>query len=320
MTTEIVTADIGGTHARFAIAAIAAGRVVSVGTETVLRAADYPGLPAAFAAFAARAGRVLPPRAAFAVAAPITPGLLRFTNSDWTIEQATLAADLGLSAMTLINDFGAVAHAVADLLADPGPHFRHLCGPDSAVPALGNISIIGPGTGLGIAQLLRTATGNHVIATEGAHIGFAPVDAFDDALLARLRPRYGRLSVERLISGPGLRNFIGAATPDDDKTLWTAAIAGTDPAAAAALARFAMTLGSFAGDAALIHYPVATIIAGGLGLRLADYLPTSGFAERFVAKGRYERVLAALPVKLLVHPQPGLHGAAAAFACEHRGD
>jgi glucokinase len=316
--TEIVAADIGGTHARFAIARIAAGRVAAIGAETVLRAADFTGLPAAWAAFAAVAGRPLPPRAAFGVAAPITPGLLRFTNSHWTIDQATLAADLGLTTVTLINDFGAVAHAVADLLADPAAHFRHLCGPDTPVPPLGNISIIGPGTGLGIAQLLRTPGGYHVIATEGAHIGFAPVDDFDDALLARLRPRYGRLSVERLVSGPGLRNFLGHDIADDDTTLWTAAIAGTDPDAAAALARFAMTLGSFAGDAALMHYPVATVIAGGLGLRLADYLPGSGFADRFVAKGRYRPVLAAVPVKLLIHPQPGLHGAAAAFAQEHR--
>ena len=314
----IVAADIGGTHARFAIARVANGGVVALGAECVLRTADYPGLPAAWAAFAATVHRPLPSCAAFAVAAPITPGLLRFTNSDWIIDPATLAAELGLRTVTLINDFGAVAHAVADLLADPAAHFRSLCGPDVAVPAIGNISIIGPGTGLGIAQLLRTATGNHVIATEGAHIGFAPVDAFDDALLARLRPRYGRVSVERLVSGPGLRNFCAADPPDDDKTLWTAAIAGTDPDAAAALARFAMTLGSFAGDAALMHYPVATVIAGGLGLRLADYLPGSGFAERFVAKGRYRAVLAALPVKLLVHPQPGLHGAAAAFAQQHR--
>ena len=318
MTTEIVTADIGGTHARFAIAAIADGRVLSVGAETVLRAADFAGLPAAYAAFAAQAGRALPPRAAFAVAAPITPGLLRFTNSDWTVDPATIAADLGISAVTLINDFGAVAHAVGDLLANPAAHFRHLCGPEVAVPPLGNISIIGPGTGLGIAQLLRTPGGNHVIATEGAHIGFAPVDAFDDAVLARLRPRYGRVSVERLISGPGLRNFLAHDVADEDKALWTAAIAGTDADAAAALARFAMTLGSFAGDAALMHYPVATIIAGGLGLRLADYLATSGFADRFIAKGRYTAILAALPVKLLVHPQPGLHGAAVAFALEHR--
>lgn len=316
--TEIVAADIGGTHARFAVARIAAGRVAALGAETVLRAADYPGLPAAFAAFAALAGRSLPSRAAFAVAAPITPGLLRFTNSDWTINPATLAADLNLSAVTLINDFGAVALAVGDLLANPDAHFRALCGPDVPVPLLGNISIIGPGTGLGIAQLLRTTTGNHVIATEGAHIGFAPVDDFDDALLARLRPIYGRVSVERLVSGPGLRNFLTHYVPDDDKALWAAAIAGTDAPSAAALARFAMTLGSFAGDAALMHYPVATIIAGGLGLRLADYLPTSGFAARFTAKGRYQPVLAALPVKLLVHPQPGLHGAAAAFAMEHR--
>lgn len=315
--TEIVVGDIGGTHARFALARIGGG--VDVGPETVLRAADHAGLASAWRAFAATAGRPLPRAAAFAVAAPITPGLLRFTNSHWTIDPEMLAADLGLDAVTLINDFGAVAHAVGELLAKPEPHFRHLCGPDIAVPQYGNVSIIGPGTGLGIAQLLRTPGGNHVIATEGAHIGFAPVDAFDDELIARLRPHFGRLSVERLVSGPGLRNYLPVDAPvfEDDKALWTAAIAGADPHASAALSRFAMTLGSFAGDAALMHYPVGTIIAGGLGLRLADYLPHSGFAARFVAKGRYTDVLSALPVKLLVHPQPGLHGAAVAFAREH---
>jgi len=316
--TDVVVADVGGTHARFAIARIEAGRI-DVGTETVLRAADHLGLESAWRAFAASAGRPLPRAAAFAVAAPITPGLLRFTNSPWTIDPAGIAAELGLDAVTLINDFGAVAHAVGDLLATPDQHFRHLCGPDSAIPRFGNLSIIGPGTGLGIAQLLRTPGGNHVIATEGAHIGFAPVDAFEDALLARLRPHFGRLSVERLVSGPGLRNFFGPDAPafDDDKALWTAAIAGTQPHASAALARFAMTLGSFAGDAALMHYSVGTIIAGGLGLRLADYLPTSAFAARFVAKGRYTDMLSTLPVKLLLHPQPGLLGAAVAFVQEH---
>ncbi|MBC7506157.1 MAG: glucokinase [Sandarakinorhabdus sp.] len=316
MTTQIVTADIGGTHARFAIAEITDGCVQSLGPEIVLRAADYPGVGAAWTAFAAAIGRPLPSAAAFAVAAPITPGLLRFTNSPWIIDPGTLAADLGLDTATIINDFAAVAYAVSAL---PQAAFRQLCGPDIALPRLGNISIIGPGTGLGIAQLLRTTNGDHVIATEGAHIGFAPVDAFDDALLARLRHRHGRVSVERLVSGPGLRNFLDPEIPfaGDDKALWSAAFAGTDAAAGFALARFAMTLGSFVGDAALMHYPVGIVIAGGLGLRLADYLPTSGFAARLVAKGRYETRLAALPVKLLTHPQPGLYGAAAAFAKDH---
>jgi glucokinase len=122
--------------------------------------------------------------------------------------------------------------------------------------------------------------------------------------------------VERIVSGPGLRELLARGAPPypDDTALWTAAIAGSEPFAAAALARFAGALGSFAGDAALVHYPVGVIIAGGLGLRLADYLPTSDFAARFAAKGRYQSVMAALPVKLLTHAQPGLYGAAAAFA------
>jgi glucokinase len=312
---EIVVADIGGTHARFALARLAPGAAPQLGEPVTLRAADHAGIASAWTAFAAAIGRPLPRAAAFAVAAPITPGLLRFTNSHWVIDPASLAGDLGLDDHLLVNDFGAVAHAVAALLAEPAAHFRWLCGPDSPLPAIGNISIIGPGTGLGIAQLLRTAAGYHVIATEGAHIGFSPVDAFEDAVHARLRARHGRTSVERIVSGPGLRELLAQGAPAfaDDKALWTAALAGSDAHAAAALARFAGALGSFAGDAALIHYPVGVIIAGGLGLRLADYLPTSDFAARFVEKGRYRPVMASLPVKLLTHAQPGLFGAAAAY-------
>ncbi len=313
---EIVVADIGGTHARFALATVAGGRVCDHGRETVLNTADHAGLPEALAAFAAALGRPLPAAAGLAVAAPITPGQLRFTNSHWVIDPATLAADCGLTTVTIVNDFAAVAHAVAGAAARD---FAHLCGPDVPLPALGNLSIIGPGTGLGIAQLLRLADHYHVIATEGAHIGFAPTDAVEDAVLARLRARHGRVSVERLVSGPGLAEWLDGDAPGyaDDRALWTAALAGQDRHAALALARFAGALGSFAGDAALIHYPVGVVIAGGLGLRLADYLPGSAFAARFAAKGRYRRVLEALPVKLLVQPSPGLRGAAAAFAQDH---
>jgi glucokinase len=100
----------------------------------------------------------------------------------------------------------------------------------------------------------------------------------------------------------------------DERALWTAALAGEDSLAVAALDRFCLTLGSVAGDIALAQGANAVVIAGGLGLRLAQHLPTSGFRDRFMAKGRFERRMSEIPVKIITYPQPGLFGAAAAFA------
>jgi glucokinase len=176
-----------------------------------------------------------------------------------------------------------------------------------------------------VAHVLRQDDGYHVIETEGGHVDFAPVDAIDDAILARLRNRLTRVSAERIVSGPGLANIYDyLATLDgqprramDDATLWKAALAGSDPVAAIALQRFCLSLGSVAGDLVLSQGAHGLVIGGGVGARIADMLPQSGFASRFTAKGRMAALLAATPVKLINHPEPGLFGAAAAFAKEH---
>jgi glucokinase len=103
----------------------------------------------------------------------------------------------------------------------------------------------------------------------------------------------------------------------DDRAIWALALEGKDSLAVAALDRFCLSLGAVAGDLALTHGPTGVVIAGGLGLRLKDHLLQSGFGERFVAKGRFRNLMASIPVKLITHPQPGLYGAAAAFAQEH---
>jgi glucokinase len=283
--TEIVAADIGGTHARFALATVAEGRVQALGPETVLRAADHASLQTAWEAFGATLDRPLPRAAAIAVACPIDGAVLKFTNNPWIIRPALIPEKLGVDTHILVNDFEAVAHAVAQ---SPDAGFRHLCGPDVPLPATGIISIVGPGTGTGVAQLLRTAGGYHVIATEGGHVDFAAVDAIEDAVLAGLRKSHPRVSAERIVSGPGLAaihaalaGIEGRATrPMDDKALWTAALDGSDSLAAAALDRFCLALGSFAGNTALSQGAAGVVIAGGLGLRLADHLPRSGFAQR----------------------------------------
>ncbi|HEX8308332.1 MAG TPA: glucokinase [Allosphingosinicella sp.] len=320
--TEIVAIDIGGTHARFALAQVEGGRVLRLGEESIFRTSEHDGLDSAWAAFAAAAGRALPSAAAIALAGPVEGEALKLTNNDWTIRPAGIAASLGVERFTLVNDFGAVAHAVAQL---GDAHFSHLCGPERALPEEGAISIVGPGTGLGIALLIRRGGGYQVVETEGGHMDFAPLDSVEDELLARLRLRYGRVSVERVASGPGLANFYGTLAGiegrdprmPDAKALWQSAMAGEDRLAAAALDRFCLSLGAIAGDIALAQGARAVVIGGGLGLRLAGHLPSSGFCGRFVAKGRFEGRMADIPVKIVTHAQPGLFGAAAAFAAEH---
>ena len=318
---DIVAADIGGTHARFAIAEVADGRVIALSDPFTLRTAEHVSLVAAWDAFAGMIGRRLPSAAAIAVAAPVNSGPIKLTNSSWLIDPEPLREELRLKRLTLVNDFGAVAHAVAHL---GDSHFRHLCGPRQPLPREGIISIVGPGTGLGVAQLLRRETGYDVVETEGGHAHFAPVDGFEDALLARLRSRYGRVSVERVASGQGLANIYALIAEEaglepgypDERALWSAALSAEDDLAAAALDRFCRALGSAAGDIALVQGARAVVIAGGLGLRLLEHLGRSGFRDRLVAKGRFEGMIDAMTVKIVTHPQPGLFGAAAAFASQ----
>jgi len=320
--TELVAVDIGGTHARFAVATIAGGEI-ALAAPVTLHTADHASFQLAWEAFAARAGRPLPPAAALAIAGPVGEEVIRFTNNPWTIRPGGLPREIGAARITLVNDFAAIAHAVARAAeAD----FLHLCGPDEPLPPAGTLSVVGPGTGLGVAHLWRNGTGAyHVQPTDGGHVAFAPLDAIDDAILARLRARYPRVSAERVVAGPAIVELYAAlcamegrpTAPHDDRALWALGLSGEDSLAAAAVERFCLSLGAVAGDIALAQGASGVVIAGGLGLRLRQTLLRSGFSARFAAKGRFEGLMARLPVKLITHPQPGLFGAAAAFAKEH---
>jgi len=323
VSTEIVTVDIGGTHARFALAAIAADGTIELGEPATLHTKDHASFQTAWQDFAQRQGGTLPPAVAIAVAGPVGGEMIRFTNNPWIIRPALIPEKLGAARYTVVNDFGAVGHAVA--CADQS-HFIHLAGPDADLPESGTISIVGPGTGLGVAHVWRDGAGSYrVQATEGGHIDYAPLDSIEDAILARLRQRYRRVSVERVVSGPGIADIYEALAAMegraiqslDDRTLWQLGTTGEDSLAAAAVDRFCLSLGAIAGDIALAQGASGVVIAGGLGLRIRDTLTRSGFASRFTAKGRFEGMMATLPVKLITHPQPGLFGAAAAFAKEH---
>ncbi|MEP7348852.1 MAG: glucokinase [Sphingorhabdus sp.] len=320
--TKIVSVDIGGTHARFALAEVDNGRVVELGEATTLKTAEHASFQTAWEDFGQISGVTLPRAAAIAIAGPVDADVIKLTNNPWIIRRALVCEKLAVDRYVIVNDFAAVGHAVAQAAPE---HFIHLTGPDVPLPDHGTISIVGPGTGLGVAHILRRAGDYHVQATEGGHIDFAPLDSIEDAVLARLRKRYRRVSVERVVAGPGISDIYetlasieGRAVQQlDDKTIWQIGTSGEDSLAAAAVDRFCLSLGSVAGDIALAQGGAAVVIAGGLGLRIKDALIRSGFAERFTAKGRFEALMASLPVKLITHPQPGLFGAAAAFAQEH---
>ncbi|MBV9529166.1 glucokinase [Sphingomonas sp.] len=319
---RIAAADVGGTHARFAVATIDGGRVIELGEPVTLKTAEHGSFQLAWQEFGRRASIELPNELAIAFAGPIAGDVLKMTNNPWVIRPALIKDRLGVDRYTIVNDFGAVAHAVASL---GDRDFKHVCGPERPLPEQGIITVLGPGTGLGVAILNRHGGSYDVIETEGGHVDFAPLDSLEDRILQQLRKNFRRVSVERLVAGRGLWNIyeaLGAIegldlTFHDDKELWGAALEYRDSLANAALDRFCLSLGAVSGDMALAQGAEAVVIAGGLGLRLSDHLPDSGFRDRFIAKGRFERRMDEMPVKLITHPQPGLFGAAAAFAGEH---
>lgn len=318
---EIAVVDIGGTNARFALA-----RLSETGIELsdIRRygTGDYSSLAAAWHGFARDHGNVLPRAASIAVAGAVGGETVKLANSPWVVRPRALHQELGLDQLTLVNDFGAIAHAV-DAFSEED--LEWLSGPRVGRPTEGVITVIGPGTGLGVAMVLRRSSGHHVIETEGGHMDFAPLDAIEEQILARLRSRHLRVSVERIVSGPGLANVYEAiaaieGTPAkmrDDPSLWAAAIGGSDELAATALDRFCMSFGSVAGDIALAQGASAVVLAGQLSKRIAEKLRGGNFIERFRSKGRYRSLMESIPILLCRHDEPGLYGAAAAFRKEH---
>ena len=323
--TDLVAIDVGGTHARFALASVGEDGTIALGEPVTLKTSDHVSLQTAWEEFERRVDGPAPRAAAIAIAGPVTGETVRMTNNSWVLHTGALDEQLGLDRVTVLNDFGAVAHAVARAPAD---QLVHITGPNLPLPERGTVSVIGPGTGLGVAHFHRYPGGYHVQATEGGHIEFAPLDAIDDWMLARLRKRHLRVSTERVHSGPGICEIYQAiATHEkreaeklDDRTIWQRGIAREDSLCAAAVERFCHSFGSLVGDYALAHGASAVVLAGGLGLRLREVLPHSAFGERFRFKGRYTQMMSGIPVKLITHPQPGLYGAAAAFAAEHLGE
>ena len=304
--------DVGGTNARFALVD-ATGHVRN---PRSFPARDYGSLAAVISEYLeTTAGRKRPPRAVIAVAGPVMDGEITFTNLDWQVSEGDLLATFEFEAVKLLNDFA--AQALACPLLDPedlspiGPRLRG-GGPDCP------IVVLGAGTGFGVAGLARGPFGDVAVATEGGHAGFAPAEEVELEIWRRLHAKYGRVSIERLLSGAGLFDIYKAlceigraeAACIDEKAVMDAGVAG-DAAAGAALDRFAAILGAVAGDLALTFGARGGVfVSGGIAPRMAGRLAGGEFRARFEAKGRLSPFVREIPTSLVLHPYPALLGAA----------
>jgi glucokinase len=306
--------DVGGTNARFAIAEMDGGRP-RLSDFKNLNCKDYPSLSAAIAAYfeGLPQGR-RPLEAVIAVAGPVTDGSIHFTNLGWRVTESELRDVLGFTKATLINDYAALALA-APVLA--GDDLRRL-GPDVPGHQGSTIAILGAGTGFGASALVRDRGCEAVLTTEGGHIGFAPIDALESEVRRILSLRYGRVSVERLMSGPGLLNLYtalielegvepGCETPDEV----TRKADEGDALALRTVQLFCDMLGSVAGDFALAYGALGGVfIAGGVAPKLMAHLDRSDFRRRFEAKGRFHGYLSSIPTFVITQPHAALLGSA----------
>lgn len=299
-------ADIGGTNARFA-------RVSEVGLPTAartLRVADHPGL--AEAALAYLDGERVA-EAVLAVATPVESDDIRFTNAPWSFRTPELKERLGVGRIAVINDFVAQALAMPHL----GQGEFEQIGAGEALPGR-PMAVIGAGTGLGVSGLVPGPNGAVALATEGGHVSFAPGNEREHALLRCLAARFGHVSDERVLSGPGLLNLAQALAEVEGVPLQA-----TTPEAVTREARegsaicletmrlFSELLGSAAGDLALTYGARGGVyLAGGLCLSLGELFDRAAFRRRFVDKGRMRRYLEPIPTFLVTRGDTGLLGAA----------
>lgn len=307
--TDRLLADIGGTHARFALAAPGGGPRDAL----TLRTRDHEDVVAAARAYLQEREVSV---AVFAVNGPVEDDLIQPTNTPWpAISIRDVTARLGLERLVAINDFVAQALAVPAL----GEHERRKLGGGEPV-AQRPIAVIGPGTGLGVAALLPTAAGWQPLPSEGGHVSFAPHDEVEAAVLSRLQARFGHISNERLLAGPGLVNLATALAEIDGvagdvtepREVIDRARAGSCPHCRAAVQRYPRILGAAAGDLAMTFLARGGVfIAGGMVGYLGELFDAARFREGFVAKGRFERFLEPIPTWLVTRGDTGLLGASA---------
>jgi glucokinase len=305
--------DIGGTNARFALADLGSARPRLISPRT-FQCERFATAEDAIDAYLDMLGAGRPRSAVIAVAGPVKDGEIAFTNGSWRLSERALAAR-GFKSASLINDFAALALGVAGLGADE----RQTIGPSVDAAAGETIAVIGAGTGFGVGAVVWAGEQPIALTTEGGHASFAPNDEVESELLKILRARFGRVSIERILSGPGLQNlysglaeYYGApAEAPAPEEITRQALSGEDHCSRETLDRFCAVFGSVAGDIALSFGALGGVyLAGGIAPDIIQHLQSSQFRRRFEAKGRFEDYMRQIPTGVVTQPHAALLGAA----------
>jgi glucokinase len=313
--------DIGGTNARFALLEPGGGFSRVAG----LPSGDFPDLGAAAARsleLLAGAGGEAVREAAIAVAGPVQGDRIELTNVDWRFSIAETRRRLGLDRLVVINDLAALAWALPAL--DAAQARPLLAGQDGAGGADGGVrAVVGVGTGLGVGVWTRAGDGEVVLDTEGGHRDLAATTEQEWRIVGRLAERFGgHVSVERVVSGPGLSTLYGvlgelgggAEPPLEPSEVGRRAAAG-EPRGRAVLALFSRWLGAFCGDLALtVGSRAGVYLAGGVLPALGAAFDAAAFRAGFLAKGRFRGWLEAVPVRLVTDELAAFRGLARRLA------
>jgi len=307
--------DIGGTNARWAWLAAPGAALQDISERPC---AANASLAESAAAYLADSGHHAPRWACIGIATPITGDQVRMTNNDWAFSIAQLKQDLGVERCLVINDFTALAMSLTAL----GPADLRAIGGSTPL-ARAPIALLGPGTGLGVSGLLpEGTTGWSALSGEGGHVTLAPADDEESAVLGALRSRFGHVSAERALSGPGLVNLCDALCAIDGRTptllqpadVAAAAMAGSDATAVRAVRLFASFLGNVAGNLALtLGARGGVYVGGGIVPKLGATFDDALFRRRFEDKGRFASYLQPLPAWVITARTPALLGAARAL-------
>jgi glucokinase len=317
----VLAGDIGGTSTRLGLFDVNNGSFGPV-LEQTYPSRKYQSLSEVVSLFlAAHASRVR--HACFGVAGPVQRGRVATPNLPWEIDALVMAQELNLTSVKLINDLEANAYGIAVLKPQDFVALN-----EGASDAEGNAAVISVGTGLGEAGMYWDGAGHHPFACEGGHVDFAPRDALETELLQYLRKKFGRVSYERVLSGPGLLRIYeflrdtgrGEVPPalaqalgerDASAVISEAALNCTYEICVKALNLFVSFYGAEAGNLALkVMATGGVFVGGGVAPKILPVLKGPHFMSAFADKGRMRPLLEAIPIKVILRQETALLGAA----------
>ncbi len=305
-----IVADIGGTNARFATVS----RQNTPSKIIVLRTADYSGPGQAIKHYLAKTGQTRPQRITLAVAGPVFQDEIHITNSDWCFSISGLKAEFEYADISILNDLEAHALALPSLSST---QIKQIGSGDLAGHGDSTMAVVGPGTGLGIAALVHHQNGWQAMPSEGGYTSLSPANELELGVWHVIKSQHGRVSAERVLSGPGLVELYNALATLQGRTpaaippeeIAARALSRQDEMCISTVDLFCAWLGDLAGDVALMFCAFGGVyLTGGIAPSIIDIIERSQFRQRYISKGRGASVVEKVPTYVVTAKTPALLG------------